>query len=57
MLLIAQIGRDSHGCGNDGRGTSGCVSHKLARPKFFEPDYLMATAFTSLNVVWPSKTF
>jgi hypothetical protein len=24
---------------------------------FFESDYLMATALTSLNVVWPSRTF
>jgi hypothetical protein len=23
----------------------------------FESDYLMATALTSLNVVWPSRTF
>jgi hypothetical protein len=29
----------------------------MARPALFEADYLMATALTSLNVVWPSRTF
>jgi hypothetical protein len=29
----------------------------LVGPAFFESDYLMATALTSLNVVWPSRTF
>lgn len=29
----------------------------MARFAFFESDYLIATALTSLNVVWPSRTF
>ena len=28
-----------------------------AQSAFIHPDYLMATALTSLNVVWPSRTF
>ena len=31
--------------------------HKLGRSMFLESGYLMATAFTSLNVVWPSRAF
>jgi hypothetical protein len=61
-------GCDSDESGSLGLGvqlrTSLCKSDQTAMfnegsdvTALFELDYLMATALTSLNVVWPSRTF
>ena len=52
LIVILKIDRDSYGCSDR------LASLSLAGETcVLDSDYLIATAFTSLNVVWPSRTF